>query len=67
LLLDSPSDTDRYRKALDRLERAALNADQSRTLIADQADHFDAQPVDHRAESPALTADQVTDERDTLL
>jgi hypothetical protein len=44
LFLDSPSDTTRYRDALDRLDQVALAEDQSVTFIRDHADHFDAAP-----------------------
>lgn len=41
LFLDAPSDVNRYRAALDRLDRVALSEEESRTLFADQADTFD--------------------------
>ncbi len=54
LFLDSPGDANRYRRALDRLDRAALNDGQSRTLIADLGDHFDgAQASDTAFITPA--------------
>jgi transcriptional regulator with XRE-family HTH domain len=41
LFLDRLSDTTRYAKALDRLDRIALDEDLSRTILADLADDFD--------------------------
>jgi transcriptional regulator with XRE-family HTH domain len=41
LILDNKSDTRRYANVLGRLDRAALNAELSRTVIADLANNYD--------------------------
>jgi Domain of unknown function (DUF5753) len=49
LFLDQQSDTDRYQKVLNRLDRVALDEGESRRVLADLASEFDRAEEGHSA------------------